>query len=140
MKRSGFTKGQIIAILRIEEDRGMAWGTIPPTRGSRSEGGRSLPRHGISGATFCAWKVNFGSMESSEAKRLKTPEDENARLKRLLAEAMLCDTTLTDLLSREWRRGAIVTCHWSEDAPNWRRRLKPIWRGRRRQARSRRSS
>ncbi|EYD76785.1 Mobile element protein [Rubellimicrobium mesophilum DSM 19309] len=59
-------------------------------------------RHGISSATFYAWKAKFGGMEVSEAKRLKALEDENAKLKRLLADAMLDNAGLKDLLSRKW--------------------------------------
>jgi len=59
-------------------------------------------RHGISSATFYAWKAKFGGMEPSGAKRLKALEDENGKLKRLLAEAMLDNTALKDLLSKKW--------------------------------------
>ena len=55
-------------------------------------------------ATFCAWKAKFGGMEVSDAKRLKVLEEENARLKRLLAESLLDQAALKDLLSRKWRR------------------------------------
>ena len=75
MKRSKFTEEQIIAILR-EQEAGAKTAEV-------------CRRHGISGATFYAWKAKFGGMEPSEAKRLKALEDENAKLKRLLAEAML---------------------------------------------------
>jgi putative transposase len=51
-------------------------------------------KHGVSTATFYAWKAKYGGMEVSEAKRVKTLEDENARLKRLLADAMLDNTAL----------------------------------------------
>jgi putative transposase len=59
-------------------------------------------RHGISSATFYAWKAKFGGMEVSDAKRLKALEEENARLKRLLAESLLDQAALKDLLSRKW--------------------------------------
>lgn len=59
-------------------------------------------KHGMSSATFYGWKEKFGGMDVSDAKRLKVLEDENARLKRLLAEAMLDNTALKDLLSRKW--------------------------------------
>lgn len=59
-------------------------------------------RHGISSATFYAWKAKFGGMDVSDAKRLKAPEQENARLKRLLAESLLDQAALKDLLSRKW--------------------------------------
>lgn len=57
-------------------------------------------KHGISDATFYKWKAKFGGMDVSEAKRLKTLEDENAKLKRLLAEAMLDNAALKDLLGK----------------------------------------
>jgi putative transposase len=88
MKRSKFTEEQIIAILR-EQEAGAKTAEV-------------CRRHGISGATFYAWKAKFGGMEPSEAKRLKALEDENGKLKRLLAEAMLDNTALKDLLSKKW--------------------------------------
>ena len=84
MKRSKFTEEQIIGILR-EQEAGAKTAEV-------------CRRHGISGATFYAWKAKFGGMEPSEAKRLKALEEENAKLKRLLAEAMLDNTALKDLL------------------------------------------
>ena len=57
-------------------------------------------KHGISQATFYNWKAKFGGLEVSEAKRLKGLEDENARLKKLLADAMLDNAALKDLLSK----------------------------------------
>ena len=59
-------------------------------------------KHGISTATFYAWKAKFGGMEVSEAKRLKQLEDENAKLKRLLAEAMLDNAALKDLMTKKF--------------------------------------
>jgi putative transposase len=59
-------------------------------------------KHGMSSTTFCGWKAKFGGMDVSDAKRLKVLEDENAKLKRLLAEAMLDNTALKDLMSRKW--------------------------------------
>lgn len=56
----------------------------------------------MSEATFYAWKAKFGGMDVSDAKRLKVLAEENARLKRLLAEAMLDQAALKDLLSRKW--------------------------------------
>jgi putative transposase len=88
MKRSRFTEEQIIAILR-EQEAGAATAEL-----SR--------RHGISQATFYNWKAKFGGMDVSEAKRLRSLEEENARLKRLLADAMLDNVALKDLLSKKW--------------------------------------
>lgn len=58
--------------------------------------------HGISSATFYAWKAKFGGMEVSEAKRLKALEAENAKLKRLYADAMLDNAGLKELLAKKW--------------------------------------
>lgn len=59
-------------------------------------------RHGMSSATFYAWRAKYGGLEVSEAKRLRTLEDENARLKLLLADAMLDNAGLKDLLAKKW--------------------------------------
>ena len=59
-------------------------------------------KHGISTATFYGWKAKFGGMEVSEAKRLKQLEDENAKLKRLLADAMLDNAALKDLMTKKF--------------------------------------
>ena len=75
MKRSRFTEEQIIAVLR-ENDAGAAVEEL-------------CRKHGMSSATFYAWKANYGGMDVSEAKRLRALEDENAKLKRLYADAML---------------------------------------------------
>jgi putative transposase len=88
MKRSKFTEEQIIGILR-EQDAGAKTAEL-------------CRRHGISSATFYAWKAKFGGMDVSDAKRLKALEEENARLKRLLAESLLDQVALKDLLSRKW--------------------------------------
>ena len=88
MKRSRFTEEQIIAILR-EQEAGAK--TVDVCR-----------RHGISEATFYAWKAKFGGLDVSEARRLKALEDENTKLKKLLADAMLDNVALKDLLSKKW--------------------------------------
>ena len=59
-------------------------------------------KHGISAATFYNWKAKFGGMDVSEAKRLRALEDENAKLKRFLADAMLDQAALKELLSKKW--------------------------------------
>jgi len=56
----------------------------------------------MSDASFYKWKAKYGGLEVSEAKRLKAPEDENTRLKRLLADAMLDNAALKDLLGKKW--------------------------------------
>ena len=88
MKRSRFSEEQIIGILK-EHEAG-----IPTAELCR--------KHGMSSASFYAWKAKFGGLEVSDAKRLKSLEDENAKLKRLLADAMLDNTALKDLLSKKW--------------------------------------
>ena len=59
-------------------------------------------KHGVSDASIYKWKAKFGGLEVSEAKRLKTLEDENTRLKRLLADSMLDNAALKDLLGKKW--------------------------------------
>lgn len=59
-------------------------------------------KHGISAATFYNWKSKFGGLDVSEARRLKQLEGENARLKKLLADSMLDNAALKDLLSKKW--------------------------------------
>jgi putative transposase len=88
MKRSRFSEEQIIAILK-EQEAGVATADV-------------CRRHGISSPTFYKWKAKFGGLEVSEAKRLRALEDENARLKKLLAEAMLDNAVLKDLASKKW--------------------------------------
>ena len=59
-------------------------------------------KHAISGATFYKWKGKFGGMDVSDARRLKALEDENSRLKKLLAEAMLDNAMLKDIAAKKW--------------------------------------
>ena len=59
-------------------------------------------KHGVSDASIYKWKAKFGGMDVSEAKRLRTLEDENTRLKRLLADAMLDKAALKDLVGKKW--------------------------------------
>ena len=59
-------------------------------------------KHGISSATFYNWKAKYGGLEVSDAKRLKALEDENAKLKKLLAEAMLDNAMLKDVAAKKW--------------------------------------
>ena len=88
MKRSRFTEEQIVGVLK-EHEAGTQTADL-------------CRKHGISQATFYNWKAKFGGLEVSEAKRLKGLEDENARLKKLLADAMLDNAALKDLLSKKW--------------------------------------
>jgi putative transposase len=59
-------------------------------------------KHGVSDASIYKWKARFGGMDVSEAKRLRALEDENTRLKRLLADSMLDNAALKDLLGKKW--------------------------------------
>lgn len=86
MRKSRFSEEQIIAILAEHE------------AGFRTK--ELCRKHGISDATFYNWKAKFGGMTVSESARLRTLEDENRRLKRLLAEAALDNSVLKDLLKK----------------------------------------
>ena len=88
MKKKRFTEEQIIGVLK-EQEGGLSTADV-------------CRRHGISQNTFYRWKSKFGGMELSEARRLKSLEEENARLKRLLADAELDKAMLKDALSKKW--------------------------------------
>ena len=88
MKRSRFNEEQIISILK-EREAGL--GTADLRR-----------KHGVSSATFYKWKAKYGGLDVSDARRLKTLEEENARLKKLLAEAMLDNAILKDVAAKKW--------------------------------------
>jgi len=88
MKGSRFTEEQIIGILH-EQEAGVSTAEV-------------CRKHGISQPTFYAWKAKFGGLSVSDAKRLKQLQEENAKLKKLLAEAMLDNAVLKDITSRKW--------------------------------------
>ncbi len=88
MKRSRFSEEQIIAILK-EQEAGVATADV-------------CRRHGVSSATFYKWKAKFGGLEVSEARRLRQLEDENAKLKGLLADAMLDNAMLKEITAKKW--------------------------------------
>jgi putative transposase len=88
MRKGRFSEEQIIAILR-EQETGMATAEV-------------CRRHGISSATFYAWKSKYGGLEISDAKRLKALEDENRKLKKLLAEHVLDNATLKEMLTKNF--------------------------------------
>jgi putative transposase len=88
MKGSRFTEEQIIRVLKEQE------------AGARTA--EVCRKHGVSQATFYKWKAKYGGLDVSEARRLRTLEDENRRLKKLLAEAMLDNAMLKDLNSKKW--------------------------------------
>ena len=88
MKRSRFTEEQIIGILKQHQ---------------AGFGAKDLCRkHGISDATCYKWRSKYGGMDVSDAKKLKALEEENRKLKKLLAESMLDNAALKELLLKKW--------------------------------------
>jgi putative transposase len=88
MKRSRFSEEQIISILK-EHEAGVSVADL-------------CRKHGVSDASIYKWKAKFGGMDVSDAKRLRALEDENGKLKRMLADAMLDNVALKDLLGKKW--------------------------------------
>jgi putative transposase len=88
MKQSRFNEEQIIGMLR-EQEAGAKTADV-------------CRKHGISSATFYKFKAKYGGLDVSDARRLRALEDENAKLKKLLAEAMLDVAMLKDLNSKKW--------------------------------------
>ena len=86
MRKSRFTEAQIIEMIK-EQEAGMATADV-------------CRKHGLSPATFYKLKAKYGGMELSDARRLKVLKDENAKLKRLLADTMLDNVVLKDLLGK----------------------------------------
>jgi putative transposase len=88
MRRSRFTEEQIIGILK-EHQAGLSAAEL-------------CRKHGISDATFYKWRSKYGGMEVSDARKLKSLEDENRKLKKLLAEQMLDNSTLKEMLGKNF--------------------------------------
>src|SRR3974377_2021711 len=98
MKRKRFTEEQIIAVLR-EQEAGAKTGDL-------------ARKYGVSEATLYNWKAKYGGLDVAEAKRLRALEDENRKLKKLLAESMLDNAALKELLAKKWE-GPLPSEGWS---------------------------
>ena len=88
MKRARFTEDQIVGVLK-EHEAGAKTADL-------------ARKHGVSEATLYNWKAKYGGMDVSDAKRLRSLEEENRKLKKLLAESMLDQAALKELLSKKW--------------------------------------
>ena len=88
MKRKRFSEEQIIGVLR-EHEAGAKTGDL-------------ARKYGVSEATLYNWKAKYGGMDVSDSKRLRALEEENAKLKKLLADQMLEASALRELLSKKW--------------------------------------
>lgn len=104
MRRSRFNEEQIIGMIK-EQEAGMPTAEV-------------CRKHGISSASFYKYKAKFGGMDVSDARRLRSLEDENARLKKLLADQMLDNAVLKDVAAKKWYRPMPSEMRWL--VPAWR--------------------